>query len=155
MSLRCWFSETAIHRYFSRQVFLKISQYSQENTQPFFYRKPFFYRTPAVAASGYPWLQILFFSWIWYLLLTDVLRNFVNFIGKHLCRSLALIGLQASRPAALLKKDSNTDIFLWNLQNFSEHLIWGLRTTASEICSFTWTALFNKSHFWLKLIYML
>ena len=48
----------------------------------------------------------------------DVLRNFANFIGKHLCRSLFLIGLQAFRPAALLKRDSNTDVFLWNLQNF-------------------------------------
>ena len=36
-----------------------------------------------------------------------VLRNFANFIGKHLCRSLFL-----------LKRDSNTDVFLWNLQNF-------------------------------------
>ena len=84
-----------------------------------------------------------------------VLRNFANFIGKHLCRSLFLIGLQAFRPAALSKRDSNTDVFLWNLQNFWEHLIWGLRTTASETCSFTWAALFNKSHIWLKLIHML
>ena len=47
-----------------------------------------------------------------------VLRNFANFIGKHLCRSLFLIGLQAFRAAALLKRDSNTDVFLWNLRNF-------------------------------------
>ena len=41
-----------------------------------------------------------------------VLRNFANFMGKHLCRSLVLIMLQAFRPAALLKRDSNTDVFL-------------------------------------------
>ena len=30
----------------------------------------FFYRTPTVAGSGFSQQQILFFSWIWYLLLT-------------------------------------------------------------------------------------
>ena len=50
-----------------------------------------------------------------------VLRNFANFTGKHLCWSLFLIGLQAFRPAALSKRDSNTDVFLLNLQNFWEH----------------------------------
>ena len=62
-----------------------------------------------VAASGYSWQQILFFSWIWYLLLTvapafvpgshrtcsvkkGVLRNFGNFTGKNLCgRSTTLL----------------------------------------------------------------
>ena len=39
-----------------------------------------------------------------------VLRNFANFIGKHLCRSLFLIDL--------LKRDCSTYVFLWNLQNF-------------------------------------
>ena len=32
--------------------------------------------------------------------------------------SLFLIKLQAWRPAALLKRDSNTGAFLWNLRNF-------------------------------------
>ena len=36
--------------------------------------------------------------------LTDVLKNFVNFAGKHLCWSLSLIKLQALRPATLLKE---------------------------------------------------
>ena len=41
--------------------------------------------------------------------------------------SLFLIKLQASRPATLLKRDSNTDVFLWILQT--------LRTTISKnIC---------------------
>ena len=34
----------------------------------------------------------------------SVLKNFVNFTGKHLCGSLFLINLQAFSPASLLKK---------------------------------------------------
>ena len=41
----------------------------------------------------------------------DVLKNFANFTGKHLCWSLFLIRLQG-RPATLLKRDSNKDVFL-------------------------------------------
>ena len=57
----------------------------------------------------------------------------VCFTGKHLYRSLFLIKLQAWRPATLLKCDSNTGVFLWNLRNFyntsfEEHI----RTTASR-----------------------
>ena len=105
----------------------------------------FFYRTPTVAGSGFS-RKIVFFSWIWYLLMIvapafaptplktrvknlksslrnssvkkGVLRNFAHFTGKHLCWSIILIELQAFRPTALLKRDSNTDVFLWNLQNF-------------------------------------
>ena len=47
----------------------------------------------------------------------DVLKNFTNFIGKHLCWSLFL-----------LKRDSNTGVFCNNIY-FEEHL----RTTASVI----------------------
>ena len=82
----------------------------------------------------------------------DVFRNFASFTGRQLCWSLFLIELQTFRPAALLEIDSNTDVFLWNLQ---DHLIWSLRTPASETCSFTWTSLFNNLDFWLKLIHML
>ena len=46
---------------------------------------------------------------------TSVLRNFANFTGKQLCRSLFL------RPATLLKRCSN---FLWNLPIFYKHLFW-------------------------------
>ena len=46
----------------------------------------------------------------------EVLRKFSNFPGRHLCRSLFLIELQTFRPATLLKRDSNTDVFLSNLQ---------------------------------------
>ena len=42
-----------------------------------------------------------------------VLKNFANLTGKHLCWSRFLIKLQA-RPATLLERDSNTDVFLWN-----------------------------------------
>ena len=46
------------------------------------------------------------------------IRNFANFTGKHLCWSLLSIELQAFRPAALVKRDSDTDVFLWHLQHF-------------------------------------
>ena len=42
----------------------------------------------------------------------NVLKNFAIFTGKHLCSSLFLIELQASRPLTLLQRDSNTDVFL-------------------------------------------
>ena len=48
----------------------------------------------------------------------DFLKNFANFKGKHLCWSLFLIKLQASRPATLLKRDSNTGVFLLSLRDF-------------------------------------
>ena len=49
----------------------------------------------------------------------DVRKNFANFTGKHLCWSFLIIKLQVFMPATLLKRDSNTGIFLlWNLQNF-------------------------------------
>ena len=81
-----------------------------------------------------------------------VFKNFASFTGRQLCWSLFLIELQTVRPAALLEIDSNTDVFLWNLQ---DHLVWSLRTPTSETCSFTWTPLFNSWGLWLKLIHML
>ena len=44
-----------------------------------------------------------------------VLKNFANFTGKHLCLSLFLN--KVTGPATLLKKDSNTGVFLYNLGN--------------------------------------
>ena len=44
-----------------------------------------------------------------------VLKNFAR--GQHLCWSLFVIKLQAFSPATLLKRDSNTGVFLWNLWN--------------------------------------
>ena len=50
-----------------------------------------------------------------------VLKNFANFTVKHLCWSLFLIKFQAW---TLLKGNSNTDVFLWNLRNSLEHLFY-------------------------------
>ena len=47
-----------------------------------------------------------------------VLKNFAIFTGKHLCQSLLLIDLRASRPATFLKRESDTGVFLLILQNF-------------------------------------
>ena len=47
-----------------------------------------------------------------------VLKNFAISTGKHVCLSLFLINLQAFRPASLLKRDSNTGLFLSILRNF-------------------------------------
>ena len=139
LSLRCWFLETAVHRYFSRKVFLSISQYSQENTEAldalllentcggcfwiFATANTFFQLNLVFIAdsrtgfcSELLWKQELNLrSNHWNSFIKKcVLRNFANFIGKHLCRSLFLIGLQVFRSAALLKRDSNTDVFLWS-----------------------------------------
>ena len=43
-----------------------------------------------------------------------VLKNFASLTEKHLCWSLFLIKLQAWEPPTLLKRDSNTDVFLSN-----------------------------------------
>ena len=56
------------------------------------------------------------------------------------CWSLFLIELQTCHRC-----------FLVNFRNFSEHLIWSLRRTASETCSFTWTSLFNNLRFCLSI----
>ena len=53
-----------------------------------------------------------------------VFKNFANFTVKHMCWSFFLIKLRAFRNATLLKRDSNTIIFVWNFQNFLEHLFW-------------------------------
>ena len=42
----------------------------------------------------------------------------LNFKGKHQWWSLFLTNLQTFRSATLLKRDSNADVFLWNLRNF-------------------------------------
>ena len=58
-----------------------------------------------------------------------VLKNFVILTGKHLCWSFFLIKLQVFWPATLLKRGSNTSVFLWILRNFQEYLLW--RTSAN------------------------
>ena len=46
------------------------------------------------------------------------LRNSANFTGIHQWWSLFVIKLQAFRTATLLKRYSNTSVFLWNFRNF-------------------------------------
>ena len=48
----------------------------------------------------------------------DVLKNFANFTGKHLCWSLFLNKNAGDRPATLLKGDSDTAFFTLILRNF-------------------------------------
>ena len=54
----------------------------------------------------------------------DVLENFANFLGKHLCWSLFSIKLQAFISVTLLKRDFNTGVFCWILRKFKERLFW-------------------------------
>ena len=50
------------------------------------------------------------------------LKIFASFTGKHLCWSLLLIKLQPLSPATLLRRDSNTGVFLRKIWSFSENL---------------------------------
>ena len=64
-----------------------------------------------------------------------LLKNFAIFTGKQLCWRLFLIKLQAFSPETLLKRDSNTGVFLCILRIlsfFEKHL----RTAPSDY-SFT------------------
>ena len=45
--------------------------------------------------------------------------NFSKFIGKHLCRSLFF-----NKIAGLIKKETDTSVFLWILRNFSQNLFY-------------------------------
>ena len=49
------------------------------------------------------------------------LKDLVKFIGKYLCWSLYFNEVTALRPVTLLKRDSNTGVFLVNFA-FTEHL---------------------------------
>ena len=60
---------------------------------------------------------------------TEKFHRKTPLLGHGTIRSLFLIKLQQIRPAVLLKLDSNTDVFLWNLWNFQEHLC-----TLTNIC---------------------
>ena len=54
------------------------------------------------------------------------LKNFAHFTRKQLCWSILFIKLLAWRPATLLKRDSNTGVFLWIFGfhiNFAKFLI--------------------------------
>ena len=81
-----------------------------------------------------------------------VLKNFAIFPRKHLCQSYFLIKLQAWRSVTLLKRDSNTGVFLPVLWNFSERLFW--RTSANryfctsnhKVSNKYWSSLLNQKY---------
>ena len=54
----------------------------------------------------------------------DVLKNFANFTGKHLCWSLFLIKLQVFKTATLLKGESNTSVCRIFTAFFTERSQW-------------------------------
>ena len=60
----------------------------------------------------------------------SILKSFAIFTRKHLCWSLVSIQLQSSSPTTILKSNSSTDVFLWTLPNFEEHLFW--KTSAND-----------------------
>ena len=45
------------------------------------------------------------------------LKSFASFTGRHLCCSLY-------NKVLLLKRDTNSGVFLWNLRNFYKHVFW-------------------------------
>ena len=47
-----------------------------------------------------------------------VIKNFAIFKGKHLRWCVFLIKLKPFRPATLLKRDSNVDVFSVNISKF-------------------------------------
>ena len=78
----------------------------------------------------------------------QLLKKFAIFTGKHLCWCLFLIKLQASRLATLLKRDSNTCVFLWILQTLrtptSKNICERLLLIAVTYCIENWIKLFRN-----------
>ena len=86
-----------------------------------------------------------------------VLKIFENFTRKYLHWSLFKVKLQAFRPSTLLKRDSDTGVFVWNFPNFhniffTEHLRWLLLGTGThdntiffERSAFLWG---SRDHTW-------
>ena len=72
------------------------------------------------------------------------LKFFANFTGKHLCWSLFFTKLQAFRPATLLKIDSYTSAFLWNLRNSEEHPFW--RTSERLLLCIDYFIIYNRTN---------
>ena len=74
LSPRCLFSEAAVHRCFLKYMCSsKFSNIHKKTPvlEPLLIKfQVFFYRTPTVTVSGFLKEEILFFSRIWYLLLT-------------------------------------------------------------------------------------
>ena len=70
--------------------------------------------------------------------------KFLQISQENTCVGVSLTKLQAFGSGTLLKRDSNTGVFLWNLQNFYERLFW--RTFANDYfwASFAWSQGFMK-----------
>ena len=79
-----------------------------------------------------------------------VLKNFAIFTEKHLCYCLFLTILQASRPTVFLKRDFNTGVFMWILQNCFEQLL--LQNTLGG-CFYIWPKPYIISLIWLNCLY--
>ena len=48
----------------------------------------------------------------------SVVKNFIKFVGKHLRQRLSFKKVPGLRTETLLKRDSNTVVFLRTLRNF-------------------------------------
>ena len=64
-----------------------------------------------------------------------VLKNFSSFTEKHLFWSLFWIELS---PTTLLKRDSNTGVFLWILQHFKNSLFYRTLFVAASVYIHMW-----------------
>ena len=65
----------------------------------------------------------------------DVFKNFANFTGKHLCWSLFSKKLQDFWLATLLKRDSNTGVFLREHSETFKNAYFEVQTLDIEIYS--------------------
>ena len=74
------------------------------------------------------------------------LKNFAAFTGKHLCWSLILVKLLAWFGATLLKRDSHTGVFQWNLLIF-KNTFFLQNTSSGSFCVYQ-----VDNALWMKLI---
>ena len=110
-----------INRHFSRKShynFVEAAAFSTPS-YAFFFRFFSFWSRYLCHIDG-KFLYNPFFrsSHCWCSVKKAVLKNFANLLENQLCWSLFLITLQGLRTVTLSKRDSNTSVFLWNLQNF-------------------------------------
>ena len=87
---------------------------------------PLFAATPQLQKKSISWILTEYAKWFPQIRSSGsqifckigALKDWAIFTGKHLCWSLFFIKLQVFSPATLLKRDSNTVVFLWMLWNF-------------------------------------
>ena len=88
--------------------------------------RPLFAATPQLQKKSISWILTEYAKWFPQIRSSGsqifckigALKDWAIFTGKHLCWSLFFIKLQVFSPATLLKRDSNTVVFLWMLWNF-------------------------------------